>query len=158
MRVGIGYDIHPLKAGRKLILGGVQVPHGTGLDGHSDADVVSHAICDAILGALGEGDIGTLFPASNQQYKDISSLKLLEQVMSVVSRKGCRVINIDVVLNAEAPRLGPYIQGMKDVLAKTMGLEPTRINVKVKSGEGQGAVGRQEAMTAQAICLVEGLS
>jgi 2-C-methyl-D-erythritol 2,4-cyclodiphosphate synthase len=158
MRVGMGYDIHPLKAGRKLILGGVQIPHGTGLDGHSDADVVSHAICDAILGALGEGDIGTLFPASNQQYKDISSLKLLEQVMSVVSRKGCRVINIDVVLNAEAPRLGPYIQGMKDVLAKTMGLEPARINVKVKSGEGQGAVGRQEAMTAQAICLVEGLS
>lgn len=158
MRIGIGYDIHPLKAGRKLILGGIEVPHGTGLDGHSDADVVIHAICDAILGALAEGDIGTLFPASSGQYKDISSLKLLEQVMSLVGRKACRVINIDVILNAEAPRLGPYIQAMKERLAKTMGMEPARINLKVKSGEGQGAVGRQEAMTAQAICLVEGLS
>lgn len=158
MRIGIGYDIHPLKAGRKLILGGIEVPHGTGLDGHSDADVVIHAICDAILGAMAEGDIGTLFPASSGQYKDISSLKLLEQVMSLVGRKACRVINIDVILNAEAPRLGPYIQAMKERLAKTMGMEPARINLKVKSGEGQGAVGRQEAMTAQAICLVEGLS
>jgi 2-C-methyl-D-erythritol 2,4-cyclodiphosphate synthase len=158
VRIGIGYDIHPLKAGRKLILGGIEVPHGTGLDGHSDADVVIHAICDAILGALAEGDIGTLFPASSGQYKDISSLKLLEQVVSLVGRKACRVINIDVILNAEAPRLGPYIQAMKERLAKTMGMEPARINLKVKSGEGQGAVGRQEAMTAQAICLVEGLS
>jgi 2-C-methyl-D-erythritol 2,4-cyclodiphosphate synthase len=158
VRIGIGYDIHPLKAGRKLILGGIEVPHGTGLDGHSDADVVIHAICDAILGAMAEGDIGTLFPASSGQYKDISSLKLLEQVMSLVGRKACRVINIDVILNAEAPRLGPYIQAMKDRLAKTMGMEAARINLKVKSGEGQGAVGRQEAMTAQAICLVEGLS
>ena len=120
--------------------------------------MVIHAICDAILGALAEGDIGTLFPASSGQYKDISSLKLLEQVMSLVGRKACRVINIDVILNAEAPCLGPYIQAMKDRLAKTMGMEPARINLKVKSGEGQGAVGRQEAMTAQAICLVEGLS
>jgi 2-C-methyl-D-erythritol 2,4-cyclodiphosphate synthase len=158
LRIGIGYDIHPLKAGRKLILGGVDVPHGTGLDGHSDADVVTHAICDAILGAIGDGDLGTHFPASDPQYKGIASLKLLEEVMSFVSRKGCRVINVDVVLNAEAPRLGPYVQAMRDLLAKTMGLEPSRINVKVKSGEGQGAVGRQEAMTAQAICLVEGLS
>jgi 2-C-methyl-D-erythritol 2,4-cyclodiphosphate synthase len=158
MRIGIGYDIHPLKAGRKLILGGIEVPHGAGLDGHSDADVLTHAICDALLGAIGEGDLGTHFPASDRRYKDIASLKLLEEVITLVSRKGCRLVNLDAVLSAEAPRLGPHLPAMKEVLAKAMGIEPSRINLKVKSGEGQGAVGRQEAMTAQAVCLVEGPS
>ena len=158
MRIGIGYDVHPLKAGRKLIIGGIEVPHSAGLDGHSDADVLTHAICDALLGAAGEGDIGTHFPASDRRYKDIPSTHLLEQVMSLVIRKGCRLVNLDAVINAEAPRLGPHLAAMKEVLAKTMGVETSRINLKVKSGEGQGMVGRQEAMTAHAVCLLEGLA
>ena len=158
MRIGIGYDIHPLRPGRKLILGGVEIPHGAGLDGHSDADVLTHAICDALLGAVGEGDIGMHFPASDQRYKDIASLKLLEHVMSLVNGKGCRLVNLDAVINAEAPRLGPHLAAMKEVLAKTMAAEAFRINLKVKSGEGQGMVGRQEAMTAHVICLLDGLA
>jgi 2-C-methyl-D-erythritol 2,4-cyclodiphosphate synthase len=157
MRVGIGYDIHPLKAGRKLILGGIEVSHRTGLDGHSDADVLTHAICDALLGAMGEGDLGTHFPASDQRYKGINSLQLLEEVMSLMNRKGCRLVNMDAVINAQAPRLAPHLASMKDRLAKTMGVEPSQINVKVKSGEGQDAVGHEEAMTAQAVCLIEGV-
>ena len=158
MRVGIGYDIHPLAPGRKLILGGIEIPHTKGLDGHSDADVLTHAVCDALLGAMGEGDLGTHFPASDPRYKDVSSLKLLEAVMAVVTRKGCRVVNVDAVINAQAPRLGPHLSAMKDALAKAMGVEAARINLKVKSGEGLGAIGRGEAMTAQAVCLIEGLS
>ncbi len=157
MRVGIGYDIHPLVAGRKLILGGIEVPHAKGLHGHSDADVLTHAVCDALLGAMGEGDLGTHFPASDPRYKDIASLKLLEAVVSMMARKGCRLVNLDAVINAQAPRLGPHLPAMKDALAKTMGVEPARVNLKVKSGEGQGAVGREEAMTAQAVCLIEGI-
>jgi 2-C-methyl-D-erythritol 2,4-cyclodiphosphate synthase len=157
MRVGIGYDIHPLAAGRKLVLGGIEVPHTKGLDGHSDADVLTHAVCDALLGAMGEGDLGTHFPASDQQYKNISSLKLLAEVVSLMTRKGCRLVNVDAVLNAQAPRLGPHLAAMKEALAKAMGVEPARINLKVKSGEGQDAVGRAEAMTAQAVCLIEGI-
>ena len=158
MRIGIGYDVHPLKAGRKLIIGGVEIPHSAGLDGHSDADVLTHAICDALLGAAGEGDIGIHFPAADHRYKDIASIHLLEQVMSLVIRKGCRLVNLDAVIHAEAPRLGPHLAAMKDLLAKTMGVETSRINLKVKSGEGQGMVGRQEAMTAHAVCSLEGLA
>ena len=157
MRIGIGYDIHPLVAGRKLILGGIEIPHGKGLDGHSDADALTHAICDALLGAMGEGDLGTHFPASDQRYKDIASLKLLDAVAAIMARKRFRLVNVDAVINAQAPRLGPHLAAMKDALAKTMGVEPTRINIKVKSGEGQGAVGKEEAMTAQAVCLLEGI-
>ncbi|TLY21839.1 MAG: 2-C-methyl-D-erythritol 2,4-cyclodiphosphate synthase [Nitrospirae bacterium] len=157
MRVGIGYDIHPLVPGRKLIVGGIEIPHTRGLDGHSDADVLTHAVCDALLGALGEGDLGAHFPASDQRYKDVSSLKLLEAVMAKLTRRGCRVVNVDAVINAQAPRLGPYLSAIKEALAKAMGVEPARINLKVKSGEGQDAVGREEAMTAQAVCLIDGL-
>lgn len=157
MRVGIGYDIHPLVAGRKLILGSIEIPHAKGLDGHSDADVLTHAVCDALLGAMGEGDLGTHFPASDQRYKNIASLKLLAEVVSLMSRKNCRLVNLDAVINAQAPRLGPHLAAMKDALAKTMGVEPARINLKAKSGEGQGAVGREEAMVAQAVCLIEGI-
>ena len=157
MRVGIGYDIHPLVAGRKLILGGVEIPHAKGLGGHSDADVITHAVCDALLGAMGEGDLGTHFPASDQRYKDIASLKLLEAVVTMMTRKGCRLVNVDAVINAQAPKLGPHLAAIKDALAKAMGVEPARVNLKVKSGEGQDAVGREEAMTAQAVCLIEGI-
>ena len=157
MRIGIGYDIHPLVAGRKLILGGIEIPHGKGLDGHSDADALTHAICDALLGAMGEGDLGTHFPASDQRYKDIASLKLLDAVAAIMARKRFRLVNVDAVINAQAPRLGPHLAAMKDALAKTMGVEPARINIKVKSGEGQDVVGKEEAMTAQAVCLLEGI-
>ena len=158
MRVGIGYDVHPLVSGRKLVLGGIEIPHAKGLSGHSDADVLTHAICDALLGAMGEGDLGTHFPASDQRYKDIASLKLLAEVVSLMNRKGCRLVNVDAVLNAQAPLLGPHLPAMKEALAKAMGVEPARLNLKVKSGEGQDAVGREEAMTAQAVCLLEGIS
>ena len=157
MRVGVGYDIHPLVSGRKLILGGIEIPHAQGLDGHSDADVLTHAVCDALLGAMGEGDLGAHFPASDQRYKDIASLKLLEAVVTMMTRKGCRLVNLDAVINAQAPKLGPYLPAMKEALAKAMGVEPARINLKVKSGEGQDAVGRAEAMTVQAVCLIEGI-
>lgn len=157
MRVGIGYDIHPLAAGRKLMLGGVEVPHAKGLAGHSDADVLTHAVCDALLGAMGEGDLGTHFPSSDPRYRGIASLTLLSEVVSMMTRKNCRLVNLDAVINAQAPRLGPHLPAMKDALAKTMGVEPARINLKAKSGEGQGEVGREEAMTAQAVCLIEGL-
>lgn len=157
MRVGIGYDIHPLVAGRKLILGGIEIPHAKGLDGHSDADALTHAVCDALLGAMGEGDLGTHFPATDQRYKDIASLKLLDAVAAIMARKRFRLVNVDAVINAQAPRLGPHLAAMKDALAKTMGVEPSRINLKVKSGEGQGAVGREEAVMAQAVCLIEGM-
>jgi 2-C-methyl-D-erythritol 2,4-cyclodiphosphate synthase len=157
VRVGIGYDIHPLVAGRKLILGGIEIPHAKGLDGHSDADALTHAVCDALLGAMGEGDLGTHFPASDQRYKDIASLKLLDAVAAIMARKRFRLVNVDAVLNAQAPRLGPHLAAMKEALAKTMGVEPSRINIKVKSGEGQDAVGKEEAMTAQAVCLIEGI-
>ncbi|HLG43842.1 MAG TPA: 2-C-methyl-D-erythritol 2,4-cyclodiphosphate synthase [Nitrospirales bacterium] len=158
MRVGIGYDIHPLVSGRKLVLGGIEIPHAKGLSGHSDADVLTHAICDALLGAMGEGDLGSHFPASDPQYKDIASRTLLERVVSLMARKGFRVVNMDAVIIAQAPRLGPHLPAMKDALAKAMGVEPARLNLKVKSGEGQDAVGREEAMTAQAVCLLEGIS
>ena len=157
MRVGIGYDIHPLVAGRKLILGGIEIPHAKGLDGHSDADVLTHAVCDALLGAMGEGDLGAHFPASDPRYKGIASLKLLAEVAAIMARKRFRLVNVDAVINAQAPRLGPHLAAMKDALAKTMGVEPARINIKVKSGEGQDAVGKEEAMTAQAVCLIEGI-
>ena len=155
MRIGIGYDIHPMTTGRKLVLAGLEIPHTKGLDGHSDADVLTHAVCDALLGAMGEGDIGTHFPASEPRYKGIASLTLLAEVVSIMTRKGCRLVNLDAVINAQAPRLGPHLGGMKDALAKAIGVEPTRINLKVKSGEGRDAVGREEAMTAQAVCLLE---
>ena len=157
MRVGIGYDVHPLVPGLKLVLAGIEIPHAKGLGGHSDADVLTHAICDALLGAMGEGDLGTHFPASDQRYKDIASLKLLAEVVSLMSRKGCRLVNMDAVINAQAPRLGPHLPAMKDALAKAMVVEPARLNIKVKSGEGQDAVGKEEAMTAQAVCLIEGI-
>ena len=157
MRVGIGYDIHSLVPGRKLILGGVEILHSKGLAGHSDADALTHAVCDALLGAMGEGDLGTHFPASDQRYKDITSLKLLDAVAAIMASKRFRLVNVDAVINAQAPRLSPHLAAMKDALAKAMGVEPARINLKVKSGEGQDAVGRAEAMTAQAVCLIEGI-
>lgn len=154
-RIGYGYDVHPLGPGRKLILGGVEVPHHKGLLGHSDSDVLVHAVCDGLLGAMGEGDLGRHYPSSDQRYKGISSLKLLEDVASKLRAKGYRVGNIVTVIVAQAPRLGTHLAAMAKQLAATLGVDPDQINVKVKSGEGLDAVGREEGMVAHAVCLIE---
>ena len=154
MRVGIGYDIHPLGKGRKLILGGVEIPHTQGLIGHSDADALVHAVCDALLGALGEGDLGRHYPSSDPRYKDISSLRLLEDVSGMLSKKGFQLINLDTVIIAQAPRLGPHLDIMRTRIAEVLKVDGTQVNVKVKSGEGLDAVGREEAIAAQAICMI----
>ncbi|NGZ10492.1 MAG: 2-C-methyl-D-erythritol 2,4-cyclodiphosphate synthase [Nitrospira sp. LK70] len=154
-RIGYGYDVHPLGADRQLILGGIEIPHIKGLLGHSDSDVLVHAICDALLGAMGEGDLGRHYPSSDPTYKGISSLKLLEDVMVKLKAKGYRMGNIDSVIVAQAPRLGPYLPAMQKKIAETAGIEPDLVNVKVKSGEGLDAVGREEGMIAHAVCLIE---
>jgi len=155
MRIGYGYDVHPLGPDRKLILGGIEVPHTKGLLGHSDSDVLVHAVCDALLGAMGEGDLGRHYPSSDPKYKGISSLKLLEDVMEKLNAKGYRVGNIDTVIVAQAPRLGPHLPAMQKKIAETAGINPDLVNVKVKSGEGLDAVGHEEAMIAHAVCLIE---
>jgi 2-C-methyl-D-erythritol 2,4-cyclodiphosphate synthase len=155
MRVGIGYDIHPLGKGRKLILGGLEIPHTQGLIGHSDADALVHAVCDALLGAMGEGDLGRHYPSSDPRYKDISSLRLLEDVLEMLTKKGFRLVNLDTVIIAQAPRLGPHLDAMRARIAEVLKIEGTQVNVKVKSGEGLDAVGREEAIAAQAMCLIE---
>jgi|SRR5579884_2765880 len=157
MKVGLGYDIHPMAAGRKLILGGVEVPHSQGLVGHSDADALVHAVCDALLGAMGEGDLGHHYPSSDARYKDMSSLKLLEDVAGMLTSKQYRLVNLDTVIIAQAPRLGPHLAGMQARLADVLKVKPEQVNVKVKSGEGLDAIGREEAIAAQAICLIERL-
>ncbi len=154
IRVGQGYDVHPLGAGRKLILGGVEIPHTKGLLGHSDADALVHAVCDALLGAMGDGDLGRHFPSSNPAFKDISSLRLLEQVCLKLAAKGYRVVNIDSTIVAQAPRLGGYLAAMAQMIAQTIGIEVGAVNVKVKSGEGLDAVGREEGIATQAVCLI----
>jgi 2-C-methyl-D-erythritol 2,4-cyclodiphosphate synthase len=155
MRVGIGYDIHPLGKGRKLILGGLEIPHTQGLIGHSDADALVHAVCDALLGAMGESDLGRHYPSSDPRYKDISSLTLLEDVSGMLIKKGFRLINLDTVIIAQAPRLGPHLDAMRSRIAEVLKIESTQVNVKVKSGEGLDAIGREEAIAAQAMCLIE---
>ncbi|MEP6887261.1 MAG: 2-C-methyl-D-erythritol 2,4-cyclodiphosphate synthase [Nitrospirales bacterium] len=155
MRVGFGYDIHPLGKGRKLILGGLDIPHTQGLVGHSDADVLVHAVCDAMLGAMGEGDLGRHYPSSDPRYKDISSLRLLDDVSGMLTKKGFRLVNLDTVIIAQAPRLGPHLDAMRTRIAEVLKVEGTQVNVKVKSGEGLDAVGREEAIAAQAICVIE---
>jgi 2-C-methyl-D-erythritol 2,4-cyclodiphosphate synthase len=154
MRVGFGYDIHPLGKGRKLILGGLDIPHTQGLVGHSDADVLVHAVCDAVLGAMGEGDLGLHYPSSDPRYKDISSLRLLEDVSGMLTKNGFRLVNLDTVIIAQAPRLGPHLDAMRTRIAEVLKVEGTQVNVKVKSGEGLDAVGREEAIAAQAICMI----
>lgn len=155
MRVGYGYDVHPLSPGRKLILGGIEIPHRQGLLGHSDSDVLVHAVCDALLGAMGEGDLGRHYPSSDPRFKDISSLKLLQDVAEKLKTKGYRVGNIDTVIVAQAPRLASYVPSMAKQLAETLGIDPSLVNVKVKSGEGLDSVGREESMVAHAVCLIE---
>ncbi len=156
-RVGQGYDVHRLGAGRKLMLGGIEIPHTKGLEGHSDADALVHAVCDALLGAMGEGDLGRHFPSSDPAYKDISSLKLLEHVCDLLAVRRYRIVNVDATIIAQAPRLGSYLATMAKTMAATMKLDAARVNVKVKSGEGLDAVGREEGIATQAVCLIESL-
>jgi 2-C-methyl-D-erythritol 2,4-cyclodiphosphate synthase len=154
LRVGCGYDIHALAPGRSLILGGIDIPHTQGLLGHSDSDALVHAVCDALLGAMGEGDLGRHYPSSDQRYKDISSLTLLQDVGDKLARKGYRVVYVDSVIIAQAPRLAPHLAAMQKTIASVLGVNPDAINVKVKSGEGLDAVGREEAIAAHAVCLI----
>jgi len=155
MRVGLGYDAHRLVAGRPLILGGVEIPHAQGLLGHSDADVLSHAIGDALLGAVGAGDLGTHFPDRDPAYKDISSLILLERIMLIVRDRGFQPVNVDATLVAQQPRLAPHIPAMQANLAPILGLTPADINVKATTTELMGFAGRGEGMAAYAVVLVK---
>ena len=154
MRVGLGYDAHRLVAGRPLILGGVEIPHAQGLLGHSDADVLSHAIGDALLGAVGAGDLGTHFPDRDPAFKDISSLILLERIMQIVRDRGFAPVNVDATLVAQEPRLAPHIPAMQANLAPILGLTPAEVNVKATTTEHMGFAGRGEGMAAYAVVLV----
>jgi len=151
MKVGIGYDIHTTKKGRRLFLGGVEIPHKTGLDGHSDADVLLHAISDAMLGALGAGDIGEHFPNTAEEYKDISSLILLERVWELVSGRKFGVSNVDTILIAEEPKIGPFKDKMRDNISRVLKLEKKYVNIKATTSEGTGPIGRGEAIAAYAV-------
>ncbi|MCC6442046.1 MAG: 2-C-methyl-D-erythritol 2,4-cyclodiphosphate synthase [Armatimonadetes bacterium] len=154
MRIGIGYDIHRLVAGRDLVLGGVGISHEKGLLGHSDADVLLHAVCDALLGAAGLGDIGHYFPDSDLRYKGISSLLLLERVGETLSAGSWQVGNIDIVLIAERPRIAPYIDEMKANIARALGLPPSRIGLKATTNEGLGSIGSGEGIACYAVALI----
>ncbi len=152
---GIGYDVHRLVEGRALILGGVEIPHTHGLDGHSDADVLAHAIADAVLGAIGERDIGFHFPNTDQSIRGISSLEILRRAATLVAEKGGRVINIDATLVAEAPKISPHVAEMRANLAGALGLDPKRVGVKATTNERMGFLGRGEGIAALAVASVE---
>jgi len=154
-RVGFGFDVHPLAAGRPLVLGGVTVEFERGLGGHSDADVLSHAVGEALLGALALGDLGRHFPDTDPRYRGISSLRLLRSVVELIAARGGRLINVDATVLAQAPRLAPLLPEMAKRLADVLGLEVDRVSVKAKSPEGLGLVGRQEGMAAMAVVSVE---
>jgi 2-C-methyl-D-erythritol 2,4-cyclodiphosphate synthase len=155
MRIGHGYDVHRLVAGRKLILGGVEIPHETGLLGHSDADVLLHAVCDAILGALGEGDIGKHFPDSDPAYKGADSIKLLQKVMLLAREKGYKIGNVDATIVAQRPKLAPFIPLMVANISAALGTGSERVNVKATTTEELGFAGRTEGMAAYSVVLLE---
>ena len=154
-RVGIGYDVHQLKMGRPLILGGVVIEHDTGLDGHSDADVLMHAICDAVLGAIGEGDIGSFFPPSDPQWKNAPSKIFLEEAARQIAKRNGQLINVDAMLIAEAPKITPHIPAMKENIATALGIAADAVGVKATTNETMGFVGRGEGMAAHAVASVE---
>jgi len=155
-RAGIGYDLHRLETGRKLVLGGVEVPFDRGPAGHSDGDALSHAICDALLGAAGLGDIGAHFPDTDPKWKGVSSLVFLEHARKLLDERGLRIVHIDAVVVAERPKLGPHFPAMREALARALGLRPEQINLKAKTNEGVDAIGRGEAIAAHAIATLEG--
>ena len=155
LKVGQGFDFHPMRPGRALKLGGVTIPHDAGLDGHSDADVAAHALANAILGALGEGDLGRHFPDSDPRYKNANSLALLAEVWKLASGRGWRLVNADLTIFAQRPRLAPYVDAMRERMAAALGAETAMLNVKASSPEGLGALGRGEGMAAAAVVLLE---
>ncbi len=155
-RVGIGYDVHPLVPGRKLVLGGIDIPFDKGLSGWSDADALTHAIIDALLGAAAIGDIGSHFPPGDPQYKDISSLVLLERVRKKLAENGWQVVNIDATILAESPRLRNFIDRMRRQLSETLGINISQVGVKASTSAGLGFIGRGEGIAAYAVALIEG--
>ncbi|HZM44875.1 MAG TPA: 2-C-methyl-D-erythritol 2,4-cyclodiphosphate synthase [Burkholderiales bacterium] len=154
MRIGQGFDAHALVAGRRLVIGGVDIPHEKGLAGHSDADVLIHAVCDALLGAAGLGDIGAHFPDSDARYKDIDSRKLLFEVRQLVRERGFHVANVDATIIAQAPRMAPHIPAMRANLASDLGIAVDAVNVKATTTEKLGFVGRGEGIAAEAVALL----
>ena len=158
LRIGIGYDVHPLTEGRKLIIGGVEIPFGKGLSGWSDADVLTHAIIDALLGAAALGDIGSHFPPGEAQYKDISSLVLLGQVRDMLKKAGWQASNIDATVVAEQPRLEGFISQMRSKLSQTLGIEIDKLSVKASTSARLGFIGKSEGIEVQAVALIESIS
>lgn len=154
IRIGQGYDVHRLVTGRRLILGGVDIPHETGLLGHSDADVLTHAICDALLGACALGDIGRHFPDSDEKYRGVCSLVLLDEVGKLLRAKGCEINNIDAIIIAQAPKLAPYIDKMRENIAKTLGIGIEYVGIKATTEEGLGFTGKKEGIAASAVCII----
>lgn len=154
MRIGQGFDVHALAEGRKLVIGGVDIPHERGLAGHSDADVLLHAVCDALIGAAGLGDIGTHFPDNDERYRGIDSRRLLREVKSLLAAGGWRVVNIDATVIAQAPKLAPYIPAMRQNIASDTGLEAGEVNIKAKTAENLGFIGRGEGIAAEVIALI----
>jgi len=157
-RVGVGYDVHPLTPGRKLVLGGIDIPYEKGLSGWSDADVLTHAIIDALLGAAALGDIGSHFPPGEPQYKDISSLTLLKKVRDELAKNGWQVDNVDATIVAEQPRLRDFIDKMRQQLSQTLGIAPSQVSVKASTSAQLGFVGRGEGVAAYAVALIESVS
>lgn len=148
---GIGYDSHRLAAGRRLVIGGVEIPHELGLDGHSDSDVLAHAVIDALLGAAGLGDIGEHFPDTDERWRDADSIELLEAVVAMVGGRGLKVVNVDCTVIMEAPKLAPHRRAIRERLAEAVGLEIDRVNVKATTGERMGFIGRGEGVAALAV-------
>jgi len=155
MLVGFGYDVHRLVEGRKLILGGVEIPHTRGLDGHSDADVILHALMDALLGAAGLRDIGYYFPPSDPAFKGADSLKLLAHVVALLAAEGFRPVNCDITLLAERPKIGPHVEQMRERISTTLGVVPRRVGIKATTNERMGFVGEEQGMAAYAVALIE---
>jgi len=154
-RAGIGYDLHRLAEGRKLIVGGIELPFPKGPVGHSDGDVLAHALCDALLGAAGLGDIGTHFPDTDPKWKDASSLRFLEHMRDLLAEHGFRIVHIDATVITEKPKLGPHFPAMREALAKSLSITPSMINLKAKTNETVDAIGRGEAIAAQAIATLD---
>jgi len=155
MRAGIGYDVHRLVEGRRLILGGVEIPYSKGLDAHSDGDVIAHAIGDAILGASGLGDLGVYFPPSDPRYEGISSMVILKEIKEMVERRKFKIDYIDVMLVLEEPKVSAYISKMKEEISRALSLDSSRVSVKATTNEGMGFVGRKEGVGAMAVCLLK---
>jgi len=154
-RVGNGYDVHRLTQGRKLILGGVDIPHGLGLDGHSDADVLCHALCDSLLGACGAGDLGKYFPDTDNKWKGVSSLVLLKKSGKLVTDRGFKISNIDTTIVAQQPKIAPHIESMTTNISETLKIDRTQINIKATTTEQLGFEGREEGIAAYAIALLQ---